>query len=264
MNSKSVLLVDDDLIFARLLFFQLQRAGYHCIIESNADTVLALLKSKVHPDLFIVDVELGQTLNGIELTRIIKQRSNKPVIIVSGKDSEDTIVSGLDGGADQYLVKPYRRNELLAHVRNILKKTRSDVANPQQGAMTIDSVNRVLYWADKRASITEKEASIIRILLEHEGKELNRESLFVAVYGSRQRIQSRCIDALISRARKKINATGAPYCINYVRSFGYMLCRAHAEKVRIEPSTSKPELQAQAKPDVRRNVRAGTHTRKRR
>lgn len=232
MNDTSVLIVDDDMVFARLLFFHLQQAGYHCIIESNVDIVLALLDSKFALDAFIIDVELGQSINGLELAGIISKKTCKPILMVSSRDSEDTVIRGLDAGAHQYLTKPYRKNELLARLRCALRNQQTGVTSDQvSDTMMIDMCTRMLHWSSSKVRVTEKEAKILHFMLQREGEGLSRDAIFNEINGEGQLPYSRCIDALVGRVRKKIQEVGAPYRINYLRSFGYVLHRLSHESM---------------------------------
>jgi DNA-binding response OmpR family regulator len=226
MKGLSVLLIEDDVISARVLSYQLQQAGYKCHIEANVETVISLIDNVSTPDLFIIDIELGQNISGLALCSIIKKKTNKPILIISGTDTEETIVNCLDAGANQYITKPYRREELLARIRCAVRQHGCPL-DKQRGNLSVDPRIRVLTYADRTVGITEKEAKLLQVMLLHEGKELSRDFLYTKIYAELKFPLSRCLDALVGRVRRKIQMVEAPYLINHLRSVGYVIHRTH-------------------------------------
>lgn len=231
MKKKSVLIVEDDFIFAKSLFLHLQKDGYNCTLESDIETVIELLDKGPVPDIFILDYELGYSMTGLDLCRLIKSRLQRPVIILTGNDSEEVTVRCLDAGADQYLVKPYKKNELLARMRTAMRsyslklegETLERIAD--SSPLLLEKSSRTISDGHRKVALTEKETLLLEFLLGNLGVELSRETIHFALYGNKPEFFSRNIDVLVGRVRKKLMALAAPYSINHLRSFGYVMHR---------------------------------------
>lgn len=230
MKKKSVMIVEDDFIFAKSLFLHLQKEGFNCTLESDASSLLQMIEHGPTPDLFILDYELGEGLTGLDLCRIIKARLQRPVLMLTGDDSEETTVRCLDAGADQYLLKPYKKNELLARIRSSMRNYRSPGESTppvihDEDQPRLDTKRRQLDFAGRHVGLTERETMLLELLLGNLGVEMSRETVHFALYGSKPEIFSRTIDVLVGRVRKKLKGLSAPYSINHLRSFGYVMER---------------------------------------
>jgi len=232
MRKRSVLIVEDDFVFAKALFLHLQREGYNCTLEDHIAGIAALLDKGPVPDIFILDYELGHDMNGLDICRLIKARVQRPVIMLTGNDSEEVMALCLDAGADQYLVKPYRKNELLARMRTALRaySMNSGQETPEKPAdsspVQLDKHNRFLSDGLSTVALTEKETLLLEFFLGNLGVELSRETIHFALYGTKPEFFSRNIDVLVGRVRKKLATLLAPYPINHLRGFGYVMNKA--------------------------------------
>jgi DNA-binding response OmpR family regulator len=226
MKKKLALIVEDDKVFGMMLIQNLQREGYSCELFKDPRSVLEALDAGIMPDIFILDLNLGDELNGLDLCRIVKARFNRPVLMLTGNESEEVLVSCLDAGADQYLVKPYKNQELLARMRAALRYYQ----NVEELAGSSDSVSfrlernlRILTNDKVQVPLTEREVQLLEILLGNIGTEMSREVLHRAIYGVKPGLYNRNVDVLVGRVRKKIKLAGSPFTIEQVRSHGYVM-----------------------------------------
>lgn len=232
MKKRSVLIVEDDFVFAKALFLHLQKEGYTCTLESDIDAVVELMEKGPIPDIFILDYELGSSMNGLDICRLIKSRVQRPVIMLTGNESEEITVRCLDAGADQYLVKPYKKNELLARIRTAMRSYSLKLEQETQekfadsAPLLLDKARRTISDGYRSVLLTEKETLLLEFFLGNIGVELSRETMHFALYGSKPELFSRNIDVLVGRVRKKLQTLAAPYSINHLRSFGYVMHKA--------------------------------------
>lgn len=229
MKKKSVLIVEDDFVFAKSLFLHLQKEGYTCTLENDIEAVIELLDKGPVPDIFILDYELGYNMNGLDICRLIKSRVQRPIIMLTGNDSEEVTVRCLDAGADQYLVKPYKKNELLARIRTAMRSYSLKLEQEtlerisESTPLLLEKNNRTISDGYRTVALTEKETLLLEFFLGNLGIELSRETMHFALYGNKPEFFSRNIDVLVGRVRKKLMALAAPYSINHLRSFGYVM-----------------------------------------
>lgn len=226
----SVLIIDDDFVFGKILCHHLHAEGYNCTLESDHAAIYKLITDGPSPDIFILDNDLGNNISGLDLCRMIKSRHERPVIMLTADDSETTTVNCLDAGADQYIVKPYKTSELLARMRSAVRSysyessaSKSKESSKPLTSIKIDRYHRVLRSATKSTLLTEKETMLLEFLFANIGVELSRESVNAALYGSKPMLNSRTIDVLMGRIRKKLKFIDSPYVINNLRNFGYIL-----------------------------------------
>ncbi len=226
MKKISLIIVEDDVVFAKILCHQLEKAGYLCTIPSDCTNLLEILDKGPAPDLFILDYELGWALNGLELCAHIKARMHKPVLMLTADDTELTATRCLDAGADQYVVKPYQHLELLARMRAAMRLYKAaNVETEAYSDLQHDVNRRGIAYGGAHVSLTEKEAIMLDLLLGQMGNELSREDIHRAIYGASPKVYSRNVDVIVGRVRKKLNRLGSPYSIVHIRSFGYTLLR---------------------------------------
>jgi len=228
MNRKaSVLIVEDNPVFAKVLAMLLEKANYHCTTTGDISIFQNLLREGPVPDMFIFDYDLGAEMNGIELCELVKSRHRRPVIMLTANDSEEISVASLYAGADQHIVKPYRINELLARIRatilNYSSCYNSLTPMPESSQITLDSSLRLLKFNDKKVMLTEKEIQLYELLMSNLGMALKREVIYFNVFGGKSPTLSRRVDVLVGRLRKKLRASDMPLSIVQSRNHGYML-----------------------------------------
>jgi len=215
-----ILVVEDDVQISRVLELELKHEGYE--VETARDGLTGLERALKEPDLIILDWMLPK-LDGLEVLKRIRTKSQTPVIMLTAKDRIPDRVSGLDTGADDYLSKPFSIEELLARVRARLRD-RNPVANVLAAKdLTMDRDRHEVERAGKKVTLTAKEYALLEYLLLHRNKVHTRDELFNGVWGSDFLGDSNLIDVYIRYLRGKIDDGYDDKLIQTVRGVGYAL-----------------------------------------
>lgn len=203
----NIALVDDDPIQCALLSNWLENAGYHCNCYPSGESFTASLSQTQH-HLLLLDWELPG-FSGVELLKWLREEVGQslPVIFITLRDEEADIVQALKTGADDYLIKPLRRQELLARIEALAR--RSAFYQPpegirQIGPFSIDHNSRRLRKNGDTIELTQKEFGLATHLLSNIGKLLSRDELLQEVWGHATSLNTRTVDTHISRIRKKL------------------------------------------------------------
>jgi len=229
-----LLIVDDDNDIRTLLAEQLGRAGY--LVSTAADgTSMRQLLEREHVDLIVLDLNLPRE-DGLTLCRDLRARSNTPVIMLTARAEPIDRVLGLEMGADDYLAKPFEPRELLARIRNVLRRTEALPANLEPLAVRrarfsrwiFDLEHRHLVDPDGRVVVLSgAEFRLLRVFVGHANKVLSREQLVSLSSGRNYESQDRAIDLQVSRLRNKLaDDGGSDGLIKTVRNEGYVLASA--------------------------------------
>ena len=215
-----VLVVEDDVQIVRVLRLELEHEGYQ--VETASDGLAGLEKALKEPDLVILDVMLPK-MDGLEVCTRVRAKSKVPIIMLTAKDRIPDRVSGLDLGADDYLVKPFSIEELLARVRARLRERhpKSNVLAVRD--LTMDRDRHEVRRADRAIALTAKEYALLEYLLLHRNKVHTRDELFNGVWGSDFLGDSNLIDVYIRYLRGKIDDGFEDKLISTVRGVGYTL-----------------------------------------
>ncbi len=215
-----VLVVEDDAQISRVLRLELAREGYD--VDVAGDGHLGLEKALKEPDLIVLDVMLPK-MDGVEITRRVRLKSRVPIIMLTAKDRIAERVGGLDAGADDYLVKPFSIEELLARVRARLRERHphSNVLTVRD--LTMDRDRREVTRGGRLLALTAKEYALLEYLLLHRNKVHTRDELFNGVWGSDFLGDSNLIDVYIRYLRGKIDEGFDEKLIATVRGVGYSL-----------------------------------------
>ncbi len=225
--SAKILIVDDEPPIIDVLSYNLKQANYQVVIARDGEEALAQAQRE-QPDLIILDLMLPR-LDGIEVCRILRRERDVPIIMLTARESEVDRVVGLELGADDYVVKPFSVRELLARVKNVLRRTapRSPEASPdnvQIGALTVDAARREAYLAAVELELTQLEFEVLYALARHVGCVLSREQLLEQVWDYDYHGDLRVVDAVIKRLRAKLRqAAPKAEIIVTVRGVGYKL-----------------------------------------
>ncbi|MGE0042080.1 MAG: response regulator transcription factor [Vicinamibacterales bacterium] len=223
--NKRVLIVEDDKSIARLVKDNLEYEGF--TVDWAATGRDALEKAQRHPpDLVLLDLMLPAGVDAYELCRTFSHVHGTAVIIISARGQKEERVRGLRLGADDYMVKPFALDELLARVHAVLRRTspRPDVLT--LGEVQIDFRHLRATRGKKDLSLTDREFEILRHLAEREGRLVTREELLQLVWGYREPPVTRAVDSFIFRLRRKIEPD--PHHPRYIRTAhgdGYRLTR---------------------------------------
>lgn len=216
-----IVLIEDNERLAQGIENSLRDQGYAVDLLSNgteADRHLA----REGADIVIIDVNLPG-LNGFEVVRALRKRgSTIPVIMLTARSELDDRVSGLDAGADDYLVKPFEMAELLARIR-ALSRRRSAIRTATQeiGGLRIDRVARTVTGPNGLIDLPRRELALLECLVDHSGRIVSKERIADSLYGVGSEMDSNAVELLISRLRRKLAETGVS--IRTARGLGYML-----------------------------------------
>ena len=214
-----VLLVEDDPMIGRAIAHGLGQAGLSVDWVGDGASALAALTKGVH-ELVILDVGLPR-MNGLDVLRNARARQNDAaVLIVSARDAVADRIEGLDAGADDYLLKPFDLDELLARVRALLRRRSGAVTSHLvAGSLVLDPQRRIVTRDAQPVSLTVKEFAILEALMRKPGVVLSRERLEEVVYGWTEEIGSNAVEVHLHNLRRKL---GAEFIKN-VRGVGYRI-----------------------------------------
>lgn len=221
-----VLYVEDDERLASLTARYLESHGVKVTIVPNGlDAVPEALR--VRPDVILLDLMLPG-IDGLEVCRRLRARLDTPVIIVTAHGEEPDRVVGLEGGADDYLVKPFSSRELLARIRAQARRARGRAGPPDKaiavGELRIEPQSMQVTLAGRAIGLTTYEFTLLRALAERAGQVLTRDQLMDLVRGSTEESFDRSIDVHISHLRQKLgDDPRSPRLLKTVRGVGYML-----------------------------------------
>ena len=216
-----VLITEDDPNVAEALQFSLRQCGYAVDCISNGALADQALKDNVF-DLLILDLGLPK-LDGFEVLRRLRKRNSKlPVLILSGRETPNEKVQGLDLGADDYLVKPFSLDELHARVRALLRRS-CGAGTPciTHAHLSYDTVERVATVNGKSIELSAQETAVLEALLNRFGKVVSKEQMVEQLYNYDHDVGHNAIEVYIHRLRRKIDGSGITVRTLYGR--GYML-----------------------------------------
>jgi len=222
----TVMVVEDEEAFIDALVVGLQREGFGVEVARDGAEALSNF-DRVNPDIVLLDVMLPK-VSGTDVCREIRKKSQVPIIMVSAKGTEIDTVVGLEVGADDYIVKPYRIRELVARVRAALR--RSSSAAPDLvgdggvtvGDITIDPERHVVTVRGVITKLPLKEFELLYVLMANAGRVMTRDTLIDRVWGSDYYGDTKTLDVHIKRLRSKVEADpGNPRAILTIRGLGY-------------------------------------------
>lgn len=219
-NPYKLLVIEDDAAISRVLQLELEHEGYE--VEVARDGLAGLEKALKEPDLIILDLMLPR-MDGLEVTKRIRAKSNVPIIMLTAKDRVPDRVAGLDVGADDYLTKPFATEELLARVRARLREKQPKANLIMYRDVVMDRDRHEVTRAGQNIQLTAKEYALLEYLLLHRNKVHTRDELFNGVWGSDFLGDSNLIDVYIRYLRGKIDEGFDEKLITTVRGVGYTI-----------------------------------------
>ena len=217
-----VMVVDDDQDLAEMLGIVLTGAGIDVDLVSRGDEVLDVFRNNP-PDLVLLDVMLPG-LDGIEVCRLLRAESMVPIIMLTAKGDSHDVVRGLEAGADDYMIKPFRHpSELIARIRTRLRRTNVDVAGLLTiGDLAIDVQAHQVLRAGKQILLTRLEFDLLVALAKEPGRVFTRDALLSEVWGYRHSTDTRLVNVHVQRLRSKIeHDSERPEIVVTVRGVGY-------------------------------------------
>ena len=224
MSSRAarVLIVEDDEAIAEVVQRMLRIDGYKTEIARDGAAGLTLAAT-FDPDLVILDLGLPQ-IDGTEVARRLREGSDVPILVLTARDATESKVEGLDAGADDYLVKPFERDELLARLRSLLRR------RPPRGTASLVFEDLVLkpdsyevLRRERRVDLTQREFELLEYMMLNQRVVISRQLLLEDVWGYDPFADTNTIEVFVSNIRRKLEAHGVTRLLHTVRGVGYVL-----------------------------------------
>jgi two-component system, OmpR family, response regulator MprA len=217
-----VLVVEDDEAIADVLRRTLRQEGHE--VRSAGDGVQALaLAEEFVPDVVILDLGLPK-LDGAEVLRRLRRESDVPILILTARAELDDRVEGLDSGADDYLVKPFERRELLARMRALMRRRPPrGSASLTVGDLRLNPDTREVHRGERVIELTNREFELLEYLMRNERLVISRERLLEEVWGYDPMAMTNTIDVFVSNLRRKLESDGEPRLLHTKRGAGYVI-----------------------------------------
>lgn len=223
-----ILIIEDEDNLSNFVSLELQHEGYETKVCENGREGLDTALNEDW-DAILLDLMLPE-LNGLEVCRRLRQSKSTPIIMMTARDSVIDRVSGLDHGADDYVVKPFAIEELLARLRAVLRRVdfENDNGTTKQTTvtyrdLTIEKENRVVRRGDEIIELTKREYELLLTLMENINAVLARDVLLKKVWGYESQIETNVVDVYIRYLRNKIDRPGEDSYIQTVRGTGYVM-----------------------------------------
>jgi two-component system response regulator MprA len=217
-----VLIVEDDADIADVLRRSLRNEGYE--VKTSADGVEALdVAAGFVPDLVVLDLGLPG-MDGVEVCRRLRSDGDVPILMLTARAETEDRVTGLDSGADDYLVKPFERQELLARIRALLRRRPPrGSASLEVGDLTLNPDTREVRRGEREVELTNREFELLEFLMRNERLVVSRERLLDEVWGYDPMAATNTIDVFISNLRRKLEEGGESRLLHTKRGAGYVL-----------------------------------------
>lgn len=223
-----VLIIEDEKNLARFVELELNHEDYEIEVHHNGRTGLEAALNEDW-DAILLDLMLPE-LNGLEVCRRVRQVKDTPIIMMTARDSVIDRVSGLDHGADDYIVKPFAIEELLARLRALLRRVNMEQDHNRVNQTTInyrdlsvEKENRIVRRGDKIIELTKREYELLLTLIENVNVVLSREVLLNKVWGYESEVETNVVDVYIRYLRNKIDTPGEESYIQTIRGTGYVM-----------------------------------------
>jgi len=221
-RSARVLVVEDDDEIAGVLQRSLRLEGYDVRVSADGEAALADARAFV-PDLVVLDLGLPK-LDGMEVARRLRAEDDTPILMLTARDEVESRVEGLDTGADDYLVKPFDRQELLARLRALLRR------RPPRGSASLVCADLQLNpdthevsRGEREIELTQREFELLEFLMRNERIVVPRQRLLEEVWGYDPFATTNTIEVFVSNLRRKLEAGGEPRLLHTKRGAGYVL-----------------------------------------
>ena len=224
MTARQILIVEDERAIREMIAFGLRRAGFDVSEAEDSRSARSALVDK-RPDLLLVDWMLPDG-SGLELTRSLKRDSatrDLPIIMLTARGEEPDRISGLDSGADDYVVKPFSPRELVARVNAVLRRggVREEGEQVEFGGLALDRAGHRVTAAGSAVPLGPTEYRLLEFFMTHPERVYSREQLLDRVWGGNVYVEERTIDVHIRRLRKALEGFGCDTLVQTVRGAGY-------------------------------------------
>jgi two-component system response regulator MprA len=217
-----VLVVEDDMDIAGVLRRSLDKEGYDVRVAGDGETALDAA-GDFEPDAVVLDLGLPK-LDGVEVCRQLRNGGDVPILILTARDALEARVEGLDSGADDYLVKPFEREELLARLRALLRRRPPrGSAYLVVGELRLNPDGREAFRGDRELELTAREFELLEYLMRNERIVVSRQALLDEVWGYHPFAETNTVDVFVSNLRRKLEQGGEPRVLHTIRGAGYVL-----------------------------------------
>ena len=223
MTKQHILIVEDEKNIARFLELELKHEQFDVTVATDGRMGLELALANDF-SCVLLDVMLP-SLNGIEVCRRIRKQRDVPILLLTARDAVMDRVAGLDAGADDYIVKPFAIEELLARIRSILRRmnvVKHESDGLQVRSLQIDVDAYEVFFENKKLELTRTEFDLLKLLVENQNRVCTREHILNTVWGFDTDIETNVVDVYIRHLRTKLQTDGEPY-IETVRGVGYVV-----------------------------------------
>jgi len=221
--TKRILLVEDEAAIRQMLVFNLTRAGFEVDEAEDCSTARQRI-ADVRPDLILMDWMLPDS-SGLELTRSLRRDEisrDLPIIMLTAKAEEREKVIGLEGGADDYLTKPFSPKELIARINALLRRSAPAQDEPlQAGSLSLDPVSHRVIVGNDEISLGPTEYRLLKFMMEHPERVYTRGQLLDSVWGQNVYVEERTVDVHVRRLRKALEDHSVAQFVQTVRGAGY-------------------------------------------
>jgi two-component system phosphate regulon response regulator PhoB len=228
MSARRILVVEDETAIRDMLVFNLGRAGYEVLGAGTAREARSAIANR-QPDVILMDWMLPD-VSGLELTRQLKREPETreiPVIMVTARGQEDDRVAGLEGGADDYITKPFSSRELQARIRALLRRTTpADSALIEVGGLVIDNASHRVTIDGEEVPLGPTEYRLLTFFIQHAERVYSRAQILDRVWGGNVYVEERTVDVHIRRLRKALERNGYDKLVQTVRGAGYRFSAA--------------------------------------
>jgi two-component system phosphate regulon response regulator PhoB len=223
---RQILIVEDEKPIREMIAFALQRAGFG-VREAEDSHQARVQLAERHPDLLLVDWMLPD-MSGLELTRLLKREPatrELPVILLTARAAEGDKVAGLDGGADDYVTKPFSPRELLSRINAVLRRTSGAAGEDKLeiGGVSLDRATHRVTAEDTEITLGPTEYRMLEFLMAHPERVYSRAQLLDRIWGGNSYIEERTIDVHVRRLRQALEEASMAHLIQTVRGSGYRL-----------------------------------------
>ena len=221
-DSPRVLVVEDDRDIADVLRRALGMADYEVRVAADGEEAL-LAASDFSPDAVVLDLGLPG-VDGVEVCRRLRSGGDVPILILTAREGVDSRVEGLDSGADDYLVKPFEREELLARLRALLRRRPPrGSAFLTSGDIRLNPATREVFRGERALDLTSREFELLEHMVRNERLVVSRQNLLDEVWDYHPYAETNTVDVFVSNLRRKLEDGGEPRVLHTVRGAGYVL-----------------------------------------
>lgn len=223
---EKILVIEDDEGILQLLHRGLSYEGYQ--VDAAADGEAGLIRAREKPPALVILDLMLPGIDGLEVCRRLRAASEVPILMLTAKDAVPDRVEGLDAGADDYLVKPFDFDELMARVRALLRRTKSETPLVLSFSdLRLDTGTHQAFRGDRAIELTAKEYELLELLMKHPRQVLTREVIYDRVWGYDFGGESNIIEVYVRYLRQKTEVAGEARLIHTVRAVGYVLREDH-------------------------------------